>query len=73
MVQPHRQTAQILPAMDALGKHGENSARLALRLQRRDGNHRGKEDGVAGMPAQEKKYLIALRVNAINSRRFPST
>ena len=53
--------------MNAFGEHRENAARLALRLQRRDGNHRGKKDGIACMPTQEKQYFVALRVHAIDA------
>src|SRR5579864_1150340 len=62
-----QQAAQILPAMNALGEYSENAACLALRLQRRDGDHGGKENGIAGVPAQEEEYLVALRVDAIDT------
>lgn len=62
-----QQAAKILPAMNALGEYGENTARFALRLQCRYGDHGGKEDGIACMPAQEEKYLVALRVHAVDA------
>src|SRR5438270_5640077 len=62
-----QQPTQILPAMNAFGEYRENAARLALRLQRRDSDHRGKENSVARMPAQEEKYLVTLRMDAVDA------
>src|SRR3954462_9832696 len=53
--------------MNALGEHSENAARFTLRLQGRNGNHCGKKNSVAGVPAQEEKYLVALCVHAIDA------
>jgi len=53
--------------MNAFGKHSENTARFALRLQRGNGDHRGKENGVTSVPAQEEKYFVPLRMDAIDA------
>src|ERR1051326_9433745 len=53
---PAQDAAQILRAVNSLRQHGQDSPRLALCLQRRYGDHRGKKDGVAGVPAQEEQH-----------------
>ncbi len=59
--------AEILPAVNSLRQHGQDSPRLALCLKRGNGDHRGKKDGVAGVPAQKEQDFIALRVHAIDA------